>query len=408
MINKKRFILLPMLLVAVTISACTAGNSGETSDAQLSIVSSFYPVYEFTQQVAGDKADITLMVGSGADPHSYEPSAKNIAEINNADMFVYSSEKMEFWITSLLNSIDNEELKIVRTAEGLERENHFDTPSSTGMAKEDSVESVSIAPYDVTVLGVAGHYHSGDTLTLRAQFEETVKWRWYTKKMSGDWTQIDGLTDDRFEYTTNKEDLFVQAVAVDAEGNEIAQSEVARIHIDDHDEEDPHIWLDPVLAKDQVCMIEEALIEVDPDNEAYYAENAQQFIEELEKLHKEYEEAFKDAENRSFVVQHQAFGYIASRYNLTQIAIGGLSTEVEPSPARIAEIGKLVEANNVPVIYYQQGGNSAIAQTVANETDTETAILHDLEILSGELRGKDLGYLDAMRENLKALKLSIN
>ncbi|OJF95500.1 metal ABC transporter solute-binding protein, Zn/Mn family [Alkalibacterium sp. 20] len=408
MINKKRFLLLPILLVGGIVSACTAGNSGETSDAELSIVTSFYPVYEFTQQVAGDKADITLMVGSGADPHSYEPSAQNIAEINNADMFVYSSEEMEFWITSLLNSIDNKELKIVRTSEGLDTEEHFDAPSSKETSNEDSVESVSTAPYDVTVLGVAGHYHSGDTLTLRAQFEETAEWRWYTKKMSGDWTQIDGVTEDRFEYTTDDEDIFVQAVAVDAQGNETAQSEVARIHIDDHNEEDPHIWLDPVLAQDQVRMIEEALIEIDPDNESYYAENAQQFIEELEELHKEYEEAFMDAKNRSFVVQHQAFGYIASRYNLTQIAIGGLSTEIEPSPSRIAEIGKLVEENNVPVIYYQQGGNSAVAQTVANETNTETAVLHDLEILSEELREKDLGYLDAMRENLEALKLSIN
>ncbi len=93
---------------------------------------------------------------------------------------------------------------------------------------------------------------------------------------------------------------------------------------------------------------------------------------------------------------------------MEQVAIGGLSTEVEPSPSRIAEVGHLVEQYDVPVIYYQQGANSAIAQTVAAETGTETAVLHDLEVLSEELLAEELGYLDALRENLEALQLSIH
>lgn len=124
-------------------------------------------------------------------------------------------------------------------------------------------------------------------------------------------------------------------------------------------------------------------------------------------MDKEYETTLKDAKNRAFVVQHQAFGYLAKRYHLEQIAIGGLSTEVEPSPSRMAEIGTLVKEHNVPVIYYQHGANSAIAKTVANETGTKTVVLYDLEVLSKELKEKDLGYLDAMRENLKALQLSV-
>lgn len=66
-----------------------------------------------------------------------------------------------------------------------------------------------------------------------------------------------------------------------------------------------------------------------------------------------------------------------------------------------------MEEHNVPVIYYQQGANSAIAETVATETGTETAVLYDLEVLSEELQAEDLGYVDAMRQNLEALQLSI-
>lgn len=408
MIIKKQLILLQLLLITVVLSACVTESNGESSEEKLSIVTSFYPVYEFTQQVAGDKADISLMVGSGADPHTFEPSARDVAEVNNADMLVYTSEEMEFWISSLLNTVDNEELSIVRTADGLEREGHFEAPSTNEHADKDSVESVSTVEEEVSILGVAGHYHTGDTVTLLAQFEEAEEWLWYIKEVDGEWNRLEELTDDRFEHLADGEDFFVQAVAADEEGNELAQSEVAHIHIDDHEGEDPHIWLDPILAQDQVRQIEEALIEIDPDNEAYFAENAQEFIDELQLLHEDFEEAFADAENRTFVVQHQAFGYIAARYNLEQVAIGGLSTEVEPSPSRIAEINQLVNDVNVPVIYYQQGANSAIAQTVANETGTETAVLHDLETLSEELKENDLGYIEAMRENLDALKISIN
>lgn len=408
MTNKKIRQLLLLLITVLGLTACTTEESDDSNEGNLSVVTSFYPVYEFTQRVAGDQADISLMVGNGVDPHGYEPSAQDIAGINDADIFVYSSEEMEFWVSSLLNTIENDELAIVRTADGFDSESHYDSPVGTGEEPEESIESVSDSSYDVSLIGVAGHYHSGESITLRAQYEEAYEWAWYVKDIDGEWSRVDEMTDDRFEYQTTADDFYVQAVAVDQNGNELAQSEVAHIHIDDHDEDDPHIWLDPVLAQDQVRMIQEALIEADPENEASYTENAETFIEELESLHDDYEEAFKDAKNRTFVVQHQAFGYIASRYNLEQVAIGGLSTEVEPSPSRIAEINQLVEEHDVPVIYYQQGANSAIAQTVANETGTETAVLHDLETLSEELQAEDAGYIEAMRDNLEALKRSIN
>lgn len=404
----KKNLLLPLFLLFLMLSACTSENSDEAEGEQLNIVTSFYPVYEFTQQVAGEKANISMMIGSGVDPHGFEPSAQNIAEVSNADMLVYSSEDMEFWISSLLNTVESENLKVVRTADGMERDGHYEVPAADLQSETETVDSVTALPYDVTVIGVAGHYHSGDSVTLLAQHEDASEWLWYTKYIGEDWELASDQTEERFEYDLQSEDFYVQAVALDADGEEMAQSEAARIHIDDHEGEDPHIWLDPVLAMDQIREIEEALIEIDPENEAYYAENAQAFIDELQELHEDYEEAFEGAEDRTFVVQHQAFGYIAGRYNLDQVAIGGLSTEVEPSPSRIAEINSLVNELNVPVIYYQQGANSSIAQTVANETGTETAVLHDLETLSDELRENDLGYIEAMRENLEALLLSIN
>lgn len=405
--KKRRGWLLLLLASAAVASACAdTADEGGNQD-QLNIVTSFYPVYEFTQQVVGERADVSLMVGSGADPHTYEPSARDVTAVSNADMFVFSSEDMEFWAESLLNTVENDELTVVRLADGLESADHYETPAAGERLDTSDLDPVSEAPENVTVIGVAGHYHSGDTVTLRAQNEEAENWEWHVKEPSGSWELMSELTDDRFEKVADGEDFFVQAVALDAAGDPLGQSEIAHIHIDDHEGEDPHIWLDPVLAQDQVRMIEEALVEIDPEHEAYYSENAERFIAELQDLHEDFESTFAEAENRTFVVQHKAFGYIAARYNLEQVAIGGLSTEVEPSPSRIAEINRIVEDTGVPVIFYQQGADSSIAQTVANETGTETAVLHDLETLSEELQANDLGYIEAMRENLEALQQSI-
>lgn len=498
-------------MISVFLFGCQ--NEESTSDGKLSVIASFYPMYEFTKQVAGDRADVTLMVSDGQDAHHYEPSAKDVARVKEADVFVYSSEDMEHWVNSLLKTIENDNLVIARAADGVDLANHDDghrhhhetnhevaemitikgvedhyhtgdriqliaeieedvdadhwhwytrkssdeewrtAPNQFGPefhaeAMEESFEVRAILydeahhevaqseiieividnhdGYDpnhdheheseetaatVDIIGLNDHYHTGDVVTLVAKLKEETdleNWHWFTRENHDEeWEVVTGQETDHFEYKTSEESFEVKAVLYDYDHNIYAESEPVSVLIDNHDNQDPHIWLDPVLAQEQVKVIRDALIHADPDGKDIYEKNAESFIKELDELHQNYESAFKDAKHRVFIVQHQAFGYLAKRYHLEQIAIGGLSTEVEPSPSRIAEIGNLVKEYNVPVIYYQQGANSAIAQTVANETGTKTAILYDLEVLSKELQDKNLGYVDAMRENLKSLQLSI-
>ena len=70
-------------LIFVSISAFllgACGNSTASEDGKLNIVTTFYPVYEFTKQVAGDEANVDLLVKAGTEVHDYEPSAKDIAD----------------------------------------------------------------------------------------------------------------------------------------------------------------------------------------------------------------------------------------------------------------------------------------------------------------------------------------
>jgi len=509
----EKSLLVFILMMSTILFGCQNSEVTSTNE-KLSVVTSFYPMYEFARQVAGDRADVTLMLSDGEDPHHYEPSAKDVARVNKADVFVYSSEEMEYWVGSLLKSIESDKLVIARAADGLESEhkedeneaNHevadkvkihgaadhyhtgdrikltaeldedseyehwhwytresadkewvavpnqggteFDYEASGksfevravlfddahkefaqsqpveiiindhGHTHEDGEETVQQHNHEsedgaqpVEIIGLADHYHTGDVVTLVAELKEETEyehWHWYTRgSHDEEWEAVSGQGTDHLEYKTTGESFEVKAVLFDDAHHTYAESEPVTVSIDDHESLDPHIWLDPVLAQEQVKIIRDALIKADPDGTAIYEKNAATFNEELQEVHEEYQSALEKAENRVFVVQHQAFGYIAERYNLKQIAIGGLSTEVEPSAARIAEIGNLVKEYDVPVIYYQQGANSAIAETVAAETGTETASLYDLEVLSKELQAENLGYVAAMRENLKALQISI-
>ena len=69
-----------------TILSCLF--QSKQANGKLNIVTTFYPVYEFTKQVAGDTANVELLIGAGTEPHDYEPSPKAVAKIQDADAFV--------------------------------------------------------------------------------------------------------------------------------------------------------------------------------------------------------------------------------------------------------------------------------------------------------------------------------
>ncbi len=113
--------LLVLFSVTAVLFGCQSQDTQESSNNEenkISVIASFLPMYEFTKNVAGDRADVQLMVSEGQDAHHYEPSAQDVAAVNEADVFVYSSEEMEFWTKSLFNTIENDNLIIARAADG--------------------------------------------------------------------------------------------------------------------------------------------------------------------------------------------------------------------------------------------------------------------------------------------------
>lgn len=181
---------------------------------------------------------------------------------------------------------------------------------------------------------------------------------------------------------------------------------------DDHDDhehsEDPHVWTDPVLAIKEVQEIQAELSERFPEKREAFAKNAEAYITKLTALDKEYQDAFANAKNKTFVVQHAAFGYLARQYGLTQESIAGISPDQEPSPARLAELKHYVEDHQIKVIYFEENASSKVAETLSKETGVKLAVLNPLESLTKKQMEAGEGYISVMQENLTALKESIN
>ena len=87
---------------------------------------------------------------------------------------------------------------------------------------------------------------------------------------------------------------------------------------------------------------------------------------------------------------------------MEQVGITGLVPEEEPSPLELAAVSDFVRANGVRTIYYETLVSPAVAETVAQETGAETAVLDPLEGLTEESAGDD--YIDVMRTNAQTLQ----
>lgn len=128
---KKKILALLALALVFVLVACSNSESKTGSQTtpssqvtqesdNLQVVASFYPMYEFAEKVGGEAADVSLMIPAGGDVHGYEPSAQDLANLQTADVFVYSNTEMETWVPSVLESIDTENLTVIEADEEIE------------------------------------------------------------------------------------------------------------------------------------------------------------------------------------------------------------------------------------------------------------------------------------------------
>ena len=111
-------------LAAVVLAAgagiyYTTSHHGSKGNGDLKVVTSFYPVYEFTKQVVGDEGEVSYLIPAGSEAHDFQPSTKNVADIEKADTFVYLNENMETWVPKVEKSINTKNTKVIKASQGM-------------------------------------------------------------------------------------------------------------------------------------------------------------------------------------------------------------------------------------------------------------------------------------------------
>lgn len=119
---KKNIVFLLAIISLVIMVGCgkEQKKSGAPEKKGIKVVTTFYPMYDFTQKIVGNNGDVSVLMSGEVEPHDYEPSAKDIAKIQEADVFVYNSKEMETWVPSVLKNIDRTKVKIVEASTGIE------------------------------------------------------------------------------------------------------------------------------------------------------------------------------------------------------------------------------------------------------------------------------------------------
>ena len=171
---------------------------------------------------------------------------------------------------------------------------------------------------------------------------------------------------------------------------------------------DPHVWLDPVLAKKEVENIRDGLIAIDPNNRDKYLSNAKNFSDQLDSLDRDIRTDLQSCKKKDFISFHNSFSYFAKQYGLNQHSISDTGPEAEITSTRLAEIINIAKSLDLHVIYSEELIDPRYASIVAQEIpDSKVLVLSPIEGLTKNEQDARTGYITKMYENLSNLMVGL-
>jgi zinc transport system substrate-binding protein len=284
-------IVIPLSSYSVWASDSSLQIRETTSFTKLQAIASFYPLYEFAQQVGQDKVNVQLLVPEGVEPHDWEPTIQDVQLIQKSDFIIINGFGFENWVESL-------------------------------------------------------------------------------------------------------GEMNYQGIVIDSSKKIVKNNDEKSILFNN----DPHIWLNPILAKTQVQTIADGFSKSDPQNKKFYQKNAQNYMLELDKLDSKIRNDLSTC-SQDFIAFHDAFSYFAYEYNLHQHTIlSSNDPHSEPTAKTLENVINTARELEINIIFTEDTIDPRVSNVIANEINGKVLVLSPLEI-SG-----DGNYISRMIENLDNLK----
>ena len=369
------------------------------------VLASFFPYYEFARNVAGDSATVEQYMPSGVEAHDWEPRAQEIQSLKDASIFVYNGLGMEPYVDNMIGSGEFDNVLFVKASDGIElikpeaeHDEHGHVEEFTegiGETIEEFEHGHMTESETIEKIEEILHNHEGDG---HDHGNETIE------KIGAVLHEIE---DEHMIVEDGIEEIRHIILEIEGEEGHLSEDEPHDEHGHHDFEFDPHIWLDPVLVKQQVNNIRDGLIEADPQNKEHYERNAKSYNQELDALDMKMKSSLSSCNKDTFVPFHNAFTYLGERYGIKVMALGGLAPDAEASGAEIAEFVDFVKDNDIKVIFAEELVDPRLAQVIADEAGAEVLLFSPLEALALDEIGQNITYIDKMEKNLDALKVAL-
>ncbi len=338
-------------LIIFAVLAITLSCTNKENEGKLKVVSTTGFVSHAVSRIAGDKIEIIPLMEYLQDPHTYEPSPRDMASVEKADLI-------------FVNGFDLEEglLKVLQN-------------TANGKIVELSSTVDPIKPHD-------GEDHDGE---------------------DHDGDDHDGDDHDGDDHDGDDHD------GDDHEGDNHEGDD----HDDEHHHElDPHTWMSPLNVIKWIDVISASLEELNPENSSYYEENRRIYEEELQELHSTIKDkvALIDPEKRILVTDHNSFSYYAREYDFEVIGtiIPGTSTNSDTSTGALIELIDLLKEEKTSTIFLGESSGpdmKKMAENIGSELDFPIKII-SLKTGSMNDTGKN-SYSDYMMENTELIILGL-
>ena len=170
-----------------------------------------------------------------------------------------------------------------------------------------------------------------------------------------------------------------------------------------HSDYDPHYWLDFENMKRVAKIIAQKLGEIELKKKSLFLQRAKEYEHMLSQLDEEYRKNLKNCKKDEIFVNHNAYGYLASRYGFKVHSLVGLSPDAEPDPKRVENLLGEIKKEGVKFIFYEPFENSAVLNSIAKDAGVTTMPLQPLGNITAKEAQKHLGYKEIMLENLHKL-----
>ena len=377
---------------AATLVVPASRQLSQAAAEPVGVVTTTNIVADWARIVGGDRVEVFSLLPAGSDPHSFQPGAKDVAAIADAEIVLSVGLRLEeSWLRELLQNAARDESSIVELAEIVDPIDFGETHGE-GVAALLEISLVVQEVKDGEISAENGLREIKEAIEAaeKAEDEGEEEGSHLPKMVIEIIAQVEaGQFDARqaieeIEHTTS-------------EGEDEHEGHGHGIH-------DPHFWFDPLRVKLAVNDIAARLSVIDPDGRAIYSSNASAYNALLDELHAWTQEQVTAVpeERRFLVTSHDSFGYFANLYDFEVVGvILSTTTEVEPSPADLAELSHEVEEYGVSAIFGETTVSERLANSIATESGAELVRLY-----SGSLGIEGSGaetYLDMIRTNVQSI-----